>query len=189
MWVLLYREGDCRRYVTLGRCSEMTKSGSETERDKRMQEINVRSADRLRADLTWGEFLEGVYLPFYRGKWKLSTRITNEPRMEFHLVSEFGKCALRDLSLKRLQAFLDQKAAAGLSFSVVDRLRWDLRSILAMAHAEGVIDRDPTAARYTPKQAERGVGRVMTRREVELHVSVLDFREQVIDRLAIFAGM
>jgi integrase len=189
MWVLLYREGDSRRYETLGRCSEMTKSDAESKRDQVMREINARSADRLTEASSFGDFLMGVYLPFYRGKWKYSTRITNEQRMQFHLVLEFGKCEVGQLGLKRLQGFLDQKAASGLSFSIVDHLRWDLRSILGMAHAEGLIDRDPTGALYTPRQAERGVGRVMTRKEVNVHVSVLDFREQVIDRLAIFAGM
>jgi len=71
----------------------------------------------------------------------------------------------------------------------VARLRWDLRAIFKLAVAEGYIDRDPTAALYTPKEANVAVTRAMNRKEAEQHISVLDLPERVIDHLAIFVGM
>lgn len=48
-------------------------------------------------------------------------------------------------SFKRnqLQDSLDEKADSGLSFSVVDHLRWDLRQIFNMAVLEGYLERNP----------------------------------------------
>jgi hypothetical protein len=71
----------------------------------------------------------------------------------------------------------------------VAHLRWDLRAIFKLAVAEGYTDRDPTAALYTPKEANVAVTRAMNRKEAEQHISVLDLRERVIDHLAIFVGM
>ena len=47
---------------------------------------------------------------------------------------------MRDFSLTSLQAFLERKADEGLSFSVVDHLRWDLSAIFEMAIAEKVME-------------------------------------------------
>jgi integrase len=127
-------------------------------------------------------------LPFLRSKWKGSTRDTTENRIRHHLLAEFGQEKLARLGLKRLQAFLGDKAAT-LSKSVVAHLRWDLRAIFRLAMAEGYIERDPTPALFTPKEAKVGVKRVMNRKEAEQHINALPLRERVIDHLALFVGM
>ncbi len=58
-----------------------------------------------------------------------------------------------------------------------------------LALAEGYTQRDPTAALYTPKEATVEETRVMTGKEVEQYIGVLEMRERVIAHLAIFAGM
>jgi hypothetical protein len=45
-------------------------------------------------------------------------------RINFHLISGFDTIELRKMRRDPLQDFLDQKAKSGLSFSVVDHLRW-----------------------------------------------------------------
>jgi integrase len=55
--------------------------------------------------------------------------------------------------------------------------------------AEGYIERDPTPALFTPKEAKVGVKRVMNRKEAEQHINALPLRERVIDHLALFVGM
>jgi integrase len=94
----------------------------------------------------------------------------------------------RRSGLKRLQAFLTSKAAT-FSRSVVAHLHWDLRGMFRLAVAEGYIDRDPTGALYTPKEAKVAATRVMNRKEAEQHINALDLRERVIDHLAMFVGM
>jgi hypothetical protein len=55
---------------------------------------------------------------------------------------------LNDFHRDELQGLLDAKARAGLSFSLVSHLRWDLRQIFEMAVAEGYIERNPAALLY-----------------------------------------
>jgi integrase len=188
MWVLLYRDGNTRKYATLGVCSKMSKTQAEEKRDALIAEANARNANNPDARITFGEFLAGVALPFLRGKWKRSTAATTENRIQHHLKSEFGERQLNELGLKELQLFLNAKAEK-LSRSVVAHLRWDLRSVFRLALAEGYTDRDPTAALFTPKEAAPSPSLTLSKEEVETYINVLEPRERVIALLAIFAGM
>jgi len=150
MWVLLYRDGGTRKYATLGLYSKMSKTQAEGKRDEIIAEANARNALAPDPDITFGQFLEGIALPFLRSKCNLSTAATTENRIDHHLKGAFGEEKLSALSLKGLQAFLGEKAKT-LSRSVVAHLRWDLRAIFKLAVAEGYVERDPTGALYTPK--------------------------------------
>ena len=55
-----------------------------------------------------------------------------------------------------LQGFLDAKCAAGLSFSMVDHLRWDLKQMFEMAVAEDLIGKNPAKLLFTRGDAKRG---------------------------------
>ena len=186
--MLLYREGAARRYVTLGAHSKLNKSEAQAKRDSIMQEVNARASQAPARDILFGEFVEGVALPFLRSKWKRSTAGTTESRIRHHLLEEFRNAELRRLGVKGLQGFLALKAAT-LSKSVVAHLRWDLRGIFRLAVAEGYIDRDPTPALYTPNGARENAKRVMSAKEVEQLINTMNPRERVIAQLAVFAGM
>ena len=84
---------------------------------------------------------------------------------------------------------LDAKGGAGLSFSIVDHLRWDLKQILDMALAEGHVVRNPAQLLFTPRDAAKPVRRVMNLKEVQICFAVLDQRERLIAKLAVLAGM
>ncbi len=188
MWVLLYRDGDTRKYATLGQYSRMSKSQAQEKRDELIAEVNARNAKAPDPHITFGEFLEGTALPFLRSKWKRSTAATTENRIQHHLGTEFGERRLSDLGLKELQQFLNAKAQS-LSRSVVAHLRWDLHSVFRLALAEGYADRDPTAALFTPKEAAPSSSPSMNKEEVEHYIKVLELRERVIALLAIFVGL
>ena len=189
-WVVLYYDdAGHRRYHTLGSGS-MTKTAAEQLRDEFMRSVNGSSQAEpggLRPVLL-RDFVEQVYLPFQRGKWKRSTQGTSENRIRHHILAELGDMALKDFSLRSLQAFLERKAAAGLSFSVVDHLRWDLSAIFEMAVAEKVILTNPATRLYTPKYAPRGRTRAMTPEEVRLALNAVGQRERLLLHMAIFAG-
>jgi integrase len=187
MWVVLYREGGVRKYHTLGLYSKLTKSDAQDAQAKFMAEVNAKEAVALDPHITFGEFLDGVALPFLRRKWKRSTAGTTENRITHHL-AEFRETRLQAITLKTLQAFLGRKAG-GLSRSMVAHLRFDLRSVFKLALAEGCIQRDPTASLYTPRGAETEPVRAMTGKEVEQYIGALALRERVIAHLAIFAGL
>jgi integrase len=188
MWVLLYRDGDTRKYATLGQYSKMSKSEAQAKRDELVAEANARNATAPDPHVTFGEFLEGTALPFLRSKWKRSTAATTESRIQHHLNAEFGERRIADLGLKELQAFLNIKAQT-LSRSVVAHLRWDLRSVFRLALAEGYADRDPTAALFTPRETAPSPSPSLSKEEVEPYINALDLRERVIALLAIFVGM
>jgi hypothetical protein len=57
-------------------------------------------------------------------------------RVSIHLVEAFGARELARFKRDELQTFLDEKAQAGLSFSTVDHLRWDIKQIFDMAVSE-----------------------------------------------------
>lgn len=190
VWVILYydQKGE-RKYFTLGWASEMNKSTADEKRQEFMRQINggPRTVSATRP-VTVGEFLEQVYLPFYRGKWKESTAGTSENRIRHHIVKELGSQRLEDLTLAPLQQFLERKGMLGLSFSIVDHLRWDLSSIFEMALAERAISVNPATALYTPKIAKHGSSQTMSAEQVEQALDAVEFREKVILQLAIFAG-
>jgi integrase len=188
MWVLLHRDGNSRKYATLGQYSKMSKTEAEEKRDQLVAEANIRNANAPDPRITFGEFLDGVALPFLRSKWKRSTAATTENRMQHHLKDEFGERRLTELGLKELQSFLNAKAEK-LSRSVVAHLRWDLRSVFRLALAEGYADRDPTAALFTPREAAPSPSLTLGKEEVENYIEALAPRERVFARLAIFAGM
>jgi integrase len=106
-----------------------------------------------------------------------------------HLIAELGSRTLGSFQRDALQDFLDREAAAGLSFSVVAHLRFDLRQLFRLAVADGYIRRNPAEQLFTPRECPRPNTPVMTLEEVKQVFSVLDLRERVIARLAIIAGM
>ena len=139
--------------------------------------------------MTLGQFIENIYYPFYKRKWKGSTAVCNVQRVNTHVVSTLGTRLLTDFRRNDLQAFLDGKGSAGFSFSVVDHLRWDLRQIFEMGISEGLIERNPAKLLFTPSEAKVGEQNVMTLEEVKRCLMVLDLRERLVVQLAIIAGM
>ena len=98
--VLYYDEKSERRYHTLGWASDMNKGTADEKRQEFMREINGggRTTGTTRPP-TVKEFLEQVYLPFYRAKWKESTAGTSENRLQHHIAKELGGEPLEDLTL------------------------------------------------------------------------------------------
>jgi len=185
-WLGRWRENGKRRVQKLGRVSEMTKSQAKEKLAEILRPINA-SAD-VNPNWTFGDFVEDVYFPFYRRKWKRSTKMTTQDRIEFHLVGEFKKRRLSEIKRDELQTFLDQKAAK-LSFSTVDHLKWDLVSIFKMAIAEGCIRRNPASLLFTPREAKRPEHPTLNMKEVNKLFEALELRERLILKLAVIGGM
>jgi hypothetical protein len=107
---------------------------------------------------TLGQFVEQVYLPVYKGKWKLSTAMTEIHRLRYHLVGSLGELGIAAITRDELQKLLDKKAYS-LSESVVTHLRFRLRSIFELALSEGAVERNPATSsirRSTASPAARG---------------------------------
>ncbi|MGO9269578.1 MAG: tyrosine-type recombinase/integrase [Terriglobia bacterium] len=187
-WVAMWWVDRRRKSRVVGRVSEMTKSEARAVVDRIVTGVNARREQNK----VWrfGEFVAEVYFPYYSRKWKDSTKDNNVNRVSVHLVGTLGERELAAFIRDELQDFLDGKAKRdGLSFSVVDHLRWDFKQIFDIAVAEGHIERNPALLLFTPKEAKKPVRREMTIGEVQLCFGALDQRERLIAKLAILAGM
>jgi len=190
VWAALWWQDGHRRYKTLGRCSAMSQGQARLLLDAIMHPLNRTAQDRQeRPKYTIRDFVALTYLPFCLRKWKESTAQTSKQRIEHHLVGDLGSLLLESVGREELQEFLEKKAASGLSASIVSHLRWDLRAIFQLAVEDGIVNRNPATSLVTPANATRSVKRVMSREDVVQFLAVLNLRERLISRLAIFAGM
>src|ERR1700739_4927274 len=82
-----------------------------------------------------------------------------------------------------LHRYLEQKAAAGCSFSLVDHLRWDLRAIFRLAAQDRLLSSNPAEMLFTPPTLATPSRRVLTPEQVQQILLVLPVREQLIVRL------
>jgi len=115
--------------------------------------------------------------------------MTTTQRIGTHLMPRFAQKSMASLTRSQLQAFLDERTDSGLSFSVVDHLRSDLQLIFELAYEDRVVDRNPAACLETPRQAVTGEKLVLTNEQVRQCLSVLNLRERLIVKFAIFAGL
>jgi integrase len=192
-WIAQYRDlGGKKRKVSLGPVKTTKKGQAEERLEEILEPINSKRTEPS-PDLKFGPFVRQIYLPFYRRKWKGSTTATNEDRLEHHPLAVFEEHPLDSFiggrARNELQEYLDGKASAGLSYSTVAHLRWDLRQIFRMAVSEGYIERNPAELLFIPKDAPRAETRRMNLEEVRQFFAVLDLRERVIGGLAVLAGL
>lgn len=188
-WIAQFRDLEGRkRKVSLGPVSRTRKVDAEHSLGRLLEPINS-ALNQPRPELPFGSFVRQVYLPFYKRKWKSSTTACNAARFDVHLFLPFEERALSTFSRDELQAFLDRKAAVGLSHSIVAHLRWDLRQIFRLAVAEGYLPRNPAELLFVPREARRYPAPRMTLDQVSLLFSVLDIRERVIAGFAVLAGL
>ena len=152
-WVALWWDNHSRKSRVIGLVKNMTKSEARAVVSGIIEEMNA----KRQANTAWrfGEFVTEVYFSYYGRKWKASTRVNNMNRVSIHLVERLGARELGSFRRDELQDFLDEKAKAGLSFSTVDHLRWDLKQVFDMAVAEGHIERNPALLLFTPREAVR----------------------------------
>lgn len=152
-------------------------------------QAHMSTAGLAPSSTTWGDFVNSTYLPFYRRKWKISTKETNEARIRAHLTPRYGARTLASFRRDELQDLLDAKARAGLSYSVVAHLRWDLRQVLRMALEEEILSRNPAELLFVPREARRPEHTVMTFGQIDTCLRALKDRERLVVKFAVLAGL
>ena len=110
----------------------MTESAAWARLQEYLRPINEGNGIRQDLPKNFKSYIQNVFLPQRRKKWKDSTDRTTTERFVIYLLPAFGDCELPDLTRNQLQQFLDDMARSGLSKSVVDHLRWDLRAVFKM---------------------------------------------------------
>jgi integrase len=188
-WIAFWWEAGHRRSQVLGSCSSMSRPEALAEMTNLLQPVNDRAGEPMSRAWTVDDWIGDAFLPFIRRKWKLSTASTSGDRIRKHLMADFGSVQLQSVTRDLLQQYLEDKAAAGLSFSLVDHLRWDLRAIFRLAAEEGVMPSNPAELLFTPRSLSPPSRRVMSGEEVRAMLNVLGLREKLIVQLALFSGM
>lgn len=188
VWVAQWWENGSRRSKVLGKVSELTKADAEGLLSKILTPINVTATQNAERIFTFGDYVNNVYLPTCRERWKESTRMTSEPVIQQHLCPELGGYLMAAIKRPQLQTFLKSKAPT-LSRSVVEHLRWHLSGIFKMAWSDGVVDHNPAGELFVPECKPEGEKRVMTPDDIRLALSVFGLRDRLIFRMAVFEGM
>lgn len=100
-----------------------------------LKAINEGAERTEQSKVTFEQFIENVDLPVFQRRWKDSTMDNETQQIRYHLVPAFGGETLRRITREMLQNFLDQSAKR-VGRSVVDHLRFRLRSVFKLALAE-----------------------------------------------------
>lgn len=188
VWVGLYRDvKGSRRYKTL--------KGAKTESQAKIALAEIllpinreRAVAEMSAEMKLADYVDGVYIPFGRRKWKASTATTTEQRLQQHIIKgELGQVKVGTLSRDILQSFLERRGTQ--SFSVVNHLRWDLKAICRLAIQDGLLERDPASSLFTPGTTTTKPREFMTREQVVIAINALDLRERIFCRFALYSGM
>jgi integrase len=188
-WYAQWREMGQPKSRELGLYSKLSRAEAETMLAAILQPVNEAVGHTQAPVFTFRAFVTSVYLPVFRGKWKASTAMTEEERIQTHLVKSLGDDLMTKISRDQLQGLLNKKAKK-LAHSVVDHLRFRLRSIFELAMSEGVVERNPAVSLFTPRNCKAGVEkRVVTPEQIMEMLLALDLREKLVARLATFEGM
>lgn len=188
VWLGMWREAGKGRTKTLGRKGNMTKTEARQALDSILAPLNAWYGPGS-WNMRVGDFIRDVYYPYCRRKWKRSTRMTTEERINKHIVPELEESEIRSIGRARLQDLLDGKAAAGMSSSVPNNLRFNLKHIFWVAVADGFIDRNPAELLFTPRNTKRIEQRIATADEIGRAFAALSLRERLILKLAGIGGM
>ena len=188
VWVAQWWDSGSKRSKVLGTCSEITKGQAEAMMAQILQPLNENAGHQTTPVFTFQQYVRDVFLPNCRNKWKESTRSTSEPDILRYLVPAFGHHQLETIRREQMQTFLQQMART-LSSSIVGHLRWHLNSIFKLASSDGAIEFNPASALYIPACKPSPQKLVMTKDEVRTALSVLDVRERLVLRMAVFDGM
>lgn len=152
-WYAQWREEGVPRCKELGLCGRVPRFEAEALLQEILRPINEGVRCREKVTATFEAFVQTIYLPVFERKWKWSTAQNEGHRIRHHLIPAFGEKLMREIKREDLQNFLD-RIAEDRSRSVVDHLRFRLRSIFKFALSEGVVDRNPADALHTPRNCK-----------------------------------
>jgi integrase len=167
----------------------MTRSQAEVQLAAILRPINEGTAPVARPVLTFGQFVEGEYFTHCRRTWKRSTETTTVSAITTHLLPVFRDRFLGTITRGEMQDLLEAKALER-GRSIVSHLRWHLNGIYKLALSDGLVDHNPAQTLRVPKDCKAGrTTRPLTEAEVPVYLGVLDLRERLMARLAIFEGL
>lgn len=110
VWYVQWRENGGRRTKVLGPCSTVTKGQAQAQLAAILAPINAGLTAPPVRIVSFGEFVERVYLPWQELSWKDSTAATTKQRVQGMILPVFGHHLIRFITREELQEFLIQQA-------------------------------------------------------------------------------
>lgn len=101
-------------------------------------------------DMTFRRFVETVFVPARKPRWRETTEYTINYYLNKKLYPEFESTPLKEMNDGAMQAFLDKLVAKKFSRTVVEHCLTYLRAILEHAKEEGVFLRNPARKLEVP---------------------------------------
>src|SRR5262249_35137333 len=154
-WIAFWWQDHRRRSQILGPCAEMTRPEALAQIAKLLQPVNADAGKVSPLVCTLADWIRDSFLPPSRRRWKLSTASTTGVRIRKHILTDLGTLEMPSITRDLLQQYLEQKAAQGHSFSLVDHLRWDLRAIFRLAVQDRLLGANPAEMLFTPRTVSR----------------------------------
>jgi integrase len=188
VWIGKYYEDKEGKTTVLGPCARMTQGEAAAKLQEILRPINEGLGRAPNLPTNFKAYVHRVFVPHKRKLWKESSSRTTIERIDAYLMPALEAVDVREMTRERLQRLLD-RSAEHLSRSVIDHLRWDLKSILELAVNDGLMKANPAGSLVTPKWAKTTERPVMTKSDYSLGLSVLDLRERIVYNLAGLAGL
>src|SRR5215468_8940953 len=102
-WIGQWRDNGRFKSQALGRIREATKTEALAKLAEILRPINSREATTVDFRTTLEDFLNGVYFPVNRRRWKKSTIACNEHRVAYYINKAFGDRKLIEITRDDLQ--------------------------------------------------------------------------------------
>jgi integrase len=136
--------------------------------------------------LAW--FARERFLPMRSPQWAPATKELNTGNVDHHIVPALGRLRLSELDKFRCQVFLNDLAAHGFSFSLVDHNRTLLKAILEEAVEAELIGRNPARKLKMP-ETKMPVKFVLPKDQARLLLDSLGDRDRLIAMIAAFCAL
>jgi len=136
--------------------------------------------------LAW--FARERFLPMHSPQWAPATKELNTGNVNHHIVPALGSLLLSEVDKFRCQVFLNDLAAKGFSFSLVDHNRTLLKAILEEAVEAELIGRNPARKLKMP-ETKKPVKIVLPKDQARLLLDALGDRDRLIAMIAAFCAM
>lgn len=135
-----------------------------------IKRVYILPATSLGRDVLVGTYLQNWYEIYKRDNLAAGTRKTYVSTINKHIMPVIGERRMASISADDLQRLLNLRSGSSKT-SICDE-RNILRAIFSKATAEGVIDRDPSAALILPKMKKRDKRRALTEAEAAAALKV-----------------
>lgn len=155
--------------------------GTKTDAEDALTDLLAQAG--ISTDMTLKAFIGG---PWKRSVQTLRTKTLDgyESKLNTHILPELGGVKLSELDARRLQWWVDERIAAGVSIPTLHGAFAVLRNVLKRAAAWGYVSSDPTAGVKIPRRPDREVG---SADETEAKAILALFRGEPIEAAVIMA--